>query len=226
MGKTLIYKNLEIVYKKNDIFQKLFRLYIFGATLSFLVYCTLIFIFKFNNIISSVVIFVILLFLLFFRLHIILKKHLEPKDKKKDFKTKLITTVQREYKQRKIILINTLKSENIRTKKDIEIIMNYYNNLIPKSERKSLLNILTSISITIASFVVIVINESTGKINFNLLETVIGQVLTFIIIFGSPIIIYNIYRTVATNNKIEIYKELHETITDLYFNYEEYKRVS
>ena len=80
-------------------------------------------------------------------------------------------------------LIKILKEENVNTKEDIKILIDYYSLKLPLKIKSSTLQIFISGVVTFASFITIFVNENSSTIDSARLTFVLTIVLTFAMIW-------------------------------------------
>ena len=119
-------------------------------------------------------------------------------------------------------LIKLLNEESISNKNDILLLINHYNQKVPITIKSSITDIISSVSLTIASFIVLFVDVESKSINYDVLLSVLGSTLG-IILFILPVFFIGKFFVNIWTPKDSVYLELKEKLTYIYANYKKYE---
>lgn len=141
----------------------------------------------------------------------------------KGFKQHVILYAEETRKQQLNNLIASLKFYNFKTKNDLKLAIDYFNNQRPITIESSFLAWIVSASLTIASFIEIAYDKETLSIDYTKLsiisESTLGIIFIFIVIFA----FFKITFKFSYFSKKSIQSELVDDLTYIYMNFDKYK---
>lgn len=120
-------------------------------------------------------------------------------------------------------LIKILNENNIRIKSDIKLAIDYYNSKLPLKIESSFLAWIVSSIISMASLVEIAYDKEENIINYKKLEVVLESTLGFIFVIIIPLIVIKLFLNSFDIPKKEIYSELTDDLSYIYYNHNKYK---
>lgn len=119
-------------------------------------------------------------------------------------------------------LVKILSHENINTKGDILLVIDYYNKKMPINIRKSIWETLISLAVTLASFIVIFVDEENKTIDYSKMTIVMESVFGVILVVVFMYLMLKLFISLKKSNE-SFYSELVDKLTIIYVNYNKYK---
>lgn len=144
-------------------------------------------------------------------------------NKTKSIKQSLFVQFDKADKDRIDTLLAIIKKYNIKTKNDIKILMEYFNNQKTIKIDSSFFGWIASFALTISSFVELVYNETTQTIEWTKIATIMGTTIGVII---CVVFIYMIFYALINSvflKKDNLHQMLSEDLAHIYFNFNHYK---
>ena len=118
-------------------------------------------------------------------------------------------------------LIDMLKQYNFKTKDDLKLAIDYYNNMQPMKIKSGLLSWVSTISITLFSIFETVYDKEKNIIDFSKLLVLLNTTISFILIITIfYLIIRYISNDIFANQKI--ISGLNEDLCYIYLNFDKY----
>jgi len=120
-------------------------------------------------------------------------------------------------------LINNMKKYNIKTKNDIKLTIDYYNNKQPIKVESSYLGWIVSAVLTLSSFIQIAYDSEKQALDYTKIYIILGSSLGIIICFLVPILIIKSVISSIIFSKEKLHSDISEDLTYIYFNFNKYK---
>lgn len=120
-------------------------------------------------------------------------------------------------------LINNMKKYNIKTKNDIKLTIDYYNNKQPIKVESSYLSWIVSSVLTLSSFVQIAYDSEKQILDYTKISIILESSLGIIICFLVPTIIIKSIISSIIFSKEKLHSDISEDLTYIYFNFNKYK---
>lgn len=139
------------------------------------------------------------------------------------FKQHVILYAEETRKQQLNNLIASLRFYNFKTKNDLKLAIDYFNNQKPIKMESSFLAWIVSASLTVASFVEIAYDKDTHSIDYTKLSVIFGSTLGIIFIFIVIFAFFKITFKFSYFSKESIQSELVDDLTYIYMNFNKYK---
>ena len=216
-----MYRNIEKNYKKNNPENKLYSYY---WKCSIIAMVTAIFISNFgisNFILLPIIIVSLIIAVVIYECRNY-KKYNIINHKWTDFFTNYKVYIKKEKDASIEILVKILNNENINTKSDILVIVDYYNKKMPINIKKSIWETLISLVVTLASLVVIFVDEENKTIEYDKMAIVMGSVFGIILVVVFMYLMFKLFISIKNSNE-SFYSELVDKLTIIYMNYDKYK---
>ena len=214
-----MFKDIEKIYLKKNKERK-FNIYYWKIASIFII---LSFFFKdyFNHHLLLILLeFILIIFRYFIKDYI---KETKALDKSKNFKENILIYSNQIEKKRIEELIKSLKNNNFKTKYDIKIAIDYFNNKTVKIESNFLAWFVSAI-LTISSFIEIAYDSTTQNLDFTKISIILGSSLGIAILLSILIFIFNTIIKSAFFTKEKLHSDLSEDLIYIYINYEKYKK--
>lgn len=120
-------------------------------------------------------------------------------------------------------LINNMKKYNIKTKNDIKLTIDYYNNKQPIKIESSYLSWIVSSVLTLSSFIQIAYDSEKQTLDYTKISIILGSSLGIIICLIVPILIIKSIISSIIFSKEKLHSNISEDLTYIYFNFNKYK---
>lgn len=216
-----MYKIIEKNYKKNNPENKFSNYYWKWARI--VIFCAMIgFSVGISNWILLPLVALTMIIIVFKYEYNNYKKYDIQNDKNDTFFKKYKEYLCRESEESIENLVKTLSIQNINTKSEILLVINYYNKKIPIETKESVWKEIASFAITLASFIVIFVNEENKTIDYDKMIIVIGSVFGIILVIISLYFILKMLIGIIKPNE-SFYADLAEKLAIIYVNYDKYK---
>lgn len=216
-----MYKNIEKGYKKINPENQFFRYYWKWATIIGLAMMIISSIGISNKILLPIMVIVLLVLVILYE-YKNYKKYISEENKNKKFKEKLEIYFDSLNKQLINDIIAILNKENINAKNDILLVINYYNKKRPLIVKTSIWERIASIVITVASFVVVFVDDKNKTIDYDKLLIVLGSIFGIVAVVLIMYLFLKFFTSVRKSNE-SFYSELEEHLTHIYINYKDYE---
>ena len=219
-----MFNNIEQEYKKNSFERKLNKLYWLIAILIIVPIYLLSKWLDLPTFVQCVIPFGLLLVILFFAFIKDYKKVVKKLKKKvpKELKGKLILYVNDKHKEDISNLVKALLKYNYKTKDDLKIAIDYFNNRRPIKVESSILGWIISLTLTLSSFAELAYNDVTKTIDYDKLSAIVGSALGFIAAFLIiAAAIKFVMRALLTNKNLR--SQLNDDLMTIYLNFDKYK---
>lgn len=119
-------------------------------------------------------------------------------------------------------LIHNMKNYNIKTKNDIKLVIDYYNNKQPIKVESSFLGWLVSFVLTLSSFLQIAYDSENQTFDYTKISIILGSSLGIIICLLVPILIIKFIISNIIFSKEKLHSDISEDLTYIYFNFNKY----
>lgn len=119
-------------------------------------------------------------------------------------------------------LVEILNNENINTKREILLFIDYYNKKLPINIKKSIWESIASLAVTIVSIVVIFVDEENKTIDYDKIAIVMESFFGVILVVIFMYLVLKLFISVK-KSKETFYSELVDKLTIIYINYDKYK---
>ena len=178
-GETAMFNNIEQEYKKNSFERKLNKLYWLIAILIIVPIYLLSKWLDLPTFVQCVIPFGLLLVILFFAFIKDYKKVVKKLKEKvpKELKGKLILYVNDKHQEDISNLVKVLLKYNYKTKGDLKIAIDYFNNRRPIKVESSIFGWIISLTLTLSSFAELAYNDVTKTIDYDKLSAIVGSAL-------------------------------------------------
>lgn len=120
-------------------------------------------------------------------------------------------------------IIPLLKQYNFKTKNDLKLAIDYYNNEKTIKIESDYLGWIISIALALSSFIEIAYNTKTQTIDTTKISVILSSTLGIIIGFLIPIIIFKIFINNLFISKKTIRSNLSDDLSYIYLNFDKYK---
>ena len=120
-------------------------------------------------------------------------------------------------------LIINMKRYNIKTKTDIKMTIDYYNNKQPIKVESSYFGWIISSILTISSFIQIAYDNEKQVLDYTKISAILGSSLGIIICLLIPILIIKSIISSIVFSKEKLHSNISEDLTYIYFNFNKYK---
>ncbi len=120
-------------------------------------------------------------------------------------------------------LISNLKKYNYRTKNDLKLAIDYYNNEIPTKINSDFLGWIVSLTLTLSSFIEIAYNPETETIDSQKISVILGSTLGIIFVFLISIVVLKIIINGIFMPKEQLHSALIADLSYIYLNFDTYK---
>lgn len=223
-GETAMFNNIEQEYKKNSFERKLNKLYWLIAILIIVPIYLLSKWLDLPTFVQCVIPFGLLLVILFFAFIKDYKKVVKKLKEKvpKELKGKLILYVNDKHQEDISNLVKVLLKYNYKTKGDLKIAIDYFNNRRPIKVESSIFGWIISLTLTLSSFAELAYNDVTKTIDYDKLSAIVGSALgsiaPFLIIAAA---IKFVMRALLTNKDLR--SQLNDDLMTIYLNFDKYK---
>lgn len=129
-----------------------------------------------------------------------------------------------EVKKQKINkIIQLLKQYNFKTKNDLKLAIDYFNNEKPIKIESDYLGWIVSISLTLSSFIEIAYNNETQTIDTTKISVILGSTLGIMIVFLISIITLKLIINNLFISKKTMRSNLSDDLSYIYLNFNKYK---
>jgi len=220
-----VYKDFEADFKKIDPEYNFFRFYLLISVIVGTFFVFLMYFFpKWNRLILTIIMsFILIILCLIYEVKNY--KKLIPESSKQNIFKKIFRYILVEEEDKLDNIIAILKRNKIRKKNDILLMINYYNNRLPINIATSFSSKFISFIVTIASYIVIFVDEEQGVIDYNKFFIFINSAgsLFFIIIFIYLSISFAKYILKFHSN--DLYLDIDDYLSYIYVNYDHFKRI-
>ena len=219
-----MFNNIEQEYKKNSFERKLNKLYWLIAILIIVPIYLLSKWLDLPTFVQCVIPFGLLLVILFFAFIKDYKKVVKKLKEKvpKELKGKLILYVNDKHQEDISNLVKVLLKYNYKTKGDLKIAIDYFNNRRPIKVESSIFGWIISLTLTLSSFAELAYNDVTKTIDYDKLSAIVGSALgsiaPFLIIAAA---IKFVMRALLTNKDLR--SQLNDDLMTIYLNFDKYK---
>lgn len=223
-GETAMFNNIEQEYKKNSFERKLNKLYWLIAILIIVPIYLLSKWLDLPTFVQCVISFGLLLVILFFAFIKDYKKVVKKLKEKvpKELKGKLILYVNDKHQEDISNLVKVLLKYNYKTKGDLKIAIDYFNNRRPIKVESSILGWIISLTLTLSSFAELAYNDVTKTIDYDKLSAIVGSALGFVAAFLIiAAAIKFVMRALLTNKDLR--SQLNDDLMTIYLNFDKYK---
>lgn len=216
-----MYKNIEKNYKRNNPENKLYSYY-WKCSIIIMVIAIIFSKFGISNyiLLPSVIVFLIIAIVVYECRNY--KNYNIVNNKWTDFFINYKSYIKKEKDASIEILLKILNNENINTKSDILLVIDYYNKKTPINIKKSICENLISLAVTLASIVVIFVDEENKTIDYDKMAIVMGSVFGIILVVIFMYLMLKLFISVK-KSKESFYSELVDKLTIIYMNYNKYK---
>ncbi len=120
-------------------------------------------------------------------------------------------------------LIINMKRYNIKTKNDIKMAIDYYNNKQPIKVESNYLGWIVSSVLTISSFIQIAYDSEKQTLDCAKISVILGSSLGIIICLLIPILIIKAIISSVIFSKEKLHSDISEDLTYICFNFNKYK---
>lgn len=216
-----MYKNIEKNYKKNNPENKLYSYYWKCSIIAMVIAMFLSGFGISNFVLLSLVIIALIIAIVIYECRNY-KNYNIINHKWTDFFTNYKVYIKKEKDASIDNLAKILNNENINTKSDILLVIDYYNKKMPINTKKSIWETLTSLAVTLASIVVIFVDEENKTIDYDKMAIVMGSIFGVILVVIFMYLMLKLFISVK-KSKESFYSELIDKLTIIYMNYDKYK---
>lgn len=116
------------------------------------------------------------------------------------------------------ILVKILKSQHIKSREEIKILIDYFINRLPISTKTSSIQLFFTTIISLMTFIVVFIDDSTNVFDFEKFIFVFGFVIIYIVCYVVYLIIKSIFIKISNE---ELHLELIDALIYIYINFDE-----
>ena len=222
----MIYNNLLKDFKKIKPIKRFNNYYMIYTLFGLLLTCFLIYYFKINSLIIFFINFFLAGFTIFIYAIFDMKNYLTIEEMKTSLINKIKNYLLKISLEKTDYLVMLLKSYNITNKEDIKLFIEYYSNKHPITIKTSVWDFITSISITIASLVIVFVNVGTGKINIEALKVGLINLAVIVLIIVTVISLITFLLNFVINTfkepEINLYTDITDELTYIYLRYDKY----
>ncbi len=122
-------------------------------------------------------------------------------------------------------LVLDLARHDIRTKRDLEITLNYFQARLPANTRPNLLEWILTVLITFSSIVIVTYDDSVGTISLHRLYSVVGSALVVALIILTPLILAKLISAGISSSRNKIDTVLVEDLAYIYVHFDTYQKI-
>lgn len=120
-------------------------------------------------------------------------------------------------------LIDDLARNDIRTKDDLKVTLNYFQSRLPSVTKPSVLGWVLTAVITLSSIVIVAYDDSIGTISLHRLIPIFGSALVVALIILTPFIIVQIISASMSISRNKVDATLVEDLAYIYVHFERYQ---
>lgn len=216
-----MFDDIEKSYYKDLSEKRFWRFYIWRAIILVAIALVLVYYFHWNNWLVSAVLGILLLGLVLYFFWREIHRAVD-KTGKHTLREKLILYHDNDDYTRLNNLLLILHRYNIRTKDDLKLILNHFENRQPTPTKPNILEWVVSVMITLVSVVVIAYNESTRSIDMGKLTTILITTASFALVVLMPFLIIAVARAAAQTRRAKTDYILIEDLSYIIINFEKY----
>ncbi len=121
-------------------------------------------------------------------------------------------------------LVLDLARHDIRTKRDLELTLDYFQTRLPANTRPNLFEWVLTALITFSSIVVVTYDDTIGAISVQKLISTVGSTLVVALIILTPLILAKIISTSISSSRNKVDTILVEDLAYIYIHFEDYQK--
>lgn len=120
-------------------------------------------------------------------------------------------------------LLNDLARNQITTKDNVKLTLDYFQSRLPGDAKPNLLGWVLTAVITLSSVVIVAYDSSIGTINLHKLIPIFGSTLVVALIILTPVILAKVISTIMSISRNKLDSSLVEDLAYIYVHFEEYR---
>lgn len=121
-------------------------------------------------------------------------------------------------------LIKDLARNQIRTKDELRLTLDYFQNRLPGNSRPNILEWVITTVITLSSIIIVTYDDEMGDINLPKLLSAFGSTVIVALVFLTPIMIFKIIAVSISKSRNKLDTILVEDLAYIYVNFDKFER--